>query len=92
MIKTQIEKNLFELFTKHGCQDFQLFSELNIYIENLVKDTIGEKDAEYYEILRQLSSLENNTGWDTDDKHNRKLALINQKSNMIIDRSDEYLP
>lgn len=92
MINTQIGKKLFELFAKHNCQDFQLFLDLNTYIEKLVKDTIGEKDVECYDILRQLSNLENNAGWDQDDKHSRKLALINQKTYEICDRSGDYLP
>ena len=91
MITTPVESEVFDLFVKHGVSDAGLFNNMVKLISKHIKDERGNSDSEFYDTLTLLSNSENNAGWNDNERHSKRIEVIDQSMQHIIDRSGEYL-
>lgn len=85
-----INKTLFTLFTKHKCDNYDMYNELLSIIESHTKDVIGEVDCEFYQVLCKLHNSENNAGWES--RHSDRIQFLWDMMRVIEGRSEDYLP
>ena len=92
MLKKDVEKELFKHFASSGCSDVNLFNSIIRLFDREIKREIGYIDYEFYDYLTSLINVENNTGWDTNTSHLKKLEIMREIGNTIEERSGDYLP
>jgi len=83
------DQELFEIFMKKK-NDFDLCEQIELLLQRRIQSAIGEENAKFYDVLRQLSNSINNAGWE--ERHSAQIATINAGMSEIIDKHESFLP
>lgn len=90
MLTTDIEKELFKVFTTKQCPDVDMYNSLCVIVKCIVRDELGKADAEIYDLIVDLQNSENNAGWE--NRHTRRIDMLYDLAAIIKERSGDYLP
>lgn len=90
MLKTDIEKELFRVFTRKQCPDVDMYNSLCGIVSDIVKDELGKADAELYRYIVDIHDSENNIGWE--GRHGLRVCSLGELIGRIEERSGDYLP
>lgn len=92
MIKTLVGIEMFSLFVKNKCDNHTLFDAVIELCSHEIEKSRGRTDSEHYDTISNLMNLENNAGWNSEEKHRRRIEIMRDEKSKIIGRSEKFLP
>lgn len=84
-----VRRELFNIFQQEK-DTYKLYEKTVNFIEELIVETKGKENAEFYEVLAKLEGSINNTGWE--ERHSDQIEYIWNNREKIVDHYEDYLP
>jgi len=83
-----IKKDLFKLFQETK-DNYGLYEKIVKYSEEVITDTKGKENSEFYEIVVKLLDSINNAG--CEERRNDQIKLLWKIQSQILDKYNKYL-
>lgn len=89
MINTDIEQEIFKVFTTKQCPDVDMYNSLCSVVTSIMREEIGKADAMLYNRIADIYSSENNANWE--GRHTKRISELGVLMDIIEERSGDYL-